>query len=191
MLYFGTIAIFALFYYNFGADETGCIPDIVDLQDGFMFSVETLFTLGYAWPSPDAVFPLQDHQCSSVLWLIYLQSFLGIVLDGIFFGTIYQRVSRGSKRGSSIIFSDKAIIRCIRGRMFLMSQVCELRSHQIAEGHVRMYAIVHGREGIECNPSPNAPPLYQSYFMRLNQPGKSIYHSTHPSLPLSNSIVLI
>ena len=37
-----------------------------------------------------------------------------------------------------------------------------------------MYCIVHGREGLENEPGDNAPHLFASHFMRLNQPDDSV-----------------
>jgi hypothetical protein len=38
-------------------------------------------------------------------------------------GVIFTRLSRGQTRATSIVFSDKAIIRRIRGSMYFMFQV--------------------------------------------------------------------
>eukprot|EP00438_Fugacium_kawagutii_P001851 Skav207826 [mRNA] locus=scaffold1099:213255:217758:- [translate_table: standard] len=42
---------------------------------------------------------------------------------------------------ASLIFTEKAVIREIRGRFFFMFQVCEQRKHQLVEAKIRCYAL--------------------------------------------------
>ena len=49
-------------------------------------------------------------------------------------------------RASQIIFSDKAVIRCVRNHFYFMFQVGEasfFSYHPIVEAHVRVYAVLH------------------------------------------------
>ena len=54
---------------------------------------------------------------------------------------IYCRFGRPSKRASTIILSNKAILRRISGKLYFMFQLVELRKHQLVEAQVRLYTI--------------------------------------------------
>ena len=62
-------------------------------------------------------------------------------MDAVLLGVIFNRMSRGSPRAKTILFSDRAVVRKIRGRYHLMFQVCEMRKHALVEAHVRMYCV--------------------------------------------------
>jgi hypothetical protein len=77
--------------------------------------------------------------------VISIQVCTSIVFNAISIGVIFQRLSRVQKRARTIVFSDRAVIRRIRGRLFFMFQLSELRKHQLVEAHVRVYCIRHER----------------------------------------------
>ena len=75
-------------------------------------------------------------------------------------GLMFTRLSRGQTRAQSILFTDKAVIRCascsaiasvsisivvshrrIRGHLYFMMQIVEGRKHQLLEAHVRLYVV--------------------------------------------------
>lgn len=69
------------------------------------------------------------------------------------------------KRAGTIMFTNSAVIRQIRGSYYLMFQVCERRKHQLVEAHVRLYAVRH-----EFDDDGNAESLFQCHQMRVQQP---------------------
>jgi hypothetical protein len=85
-------------------------------------------TIGYGAPQNDVYF----GQCSSVLLLISTQTVLGVLVNTCCLGVIFTRLSRGQTRATSIVFSDKAIIRRIRGSMYFMFQVYSLSPYIIS-----------------------------------------------------------
>jgi hypothetical protein len=104
-----------------------------------MFSIETFATIGYGAPEDDIFF----GQCESVTVVITLQCLVHLLVEAVTIGVIYCRLARPSSRASTIIFSDKAVIRRIRGRLYFMFQLWELRKHQLVEAHIRLYEIKH------------------------------------------------
>ena len=89
------------------------------------------------------------QNCLLVVTTLLLMNVTKLCLDGITIGVMYCRIQRPTKRASTVLFSDKAIIRREYDRLFLMFQVCELRKHQICDTKVRLYAVqreydVHG-----------------------------------------------
>jgi hypothetical protein len=104
--------------------------------DALFFSVETQATIGYSAPS-DIFF----DDCPLVLVAITFQSVTGLFLDAALLGLLFNRVARGTPRANTILFSDRACVRKIRGRYHLMIQVCEIRKHALIEAHVRVYTV--------------------------------------------------
>lgn len=45
------------------------------------------------------------------------------MMNATFVGLLFLRLARGSSIATQIVFSDKACIRCVRGRFFLLLQV--------------------------------------------------------------------
>ncbi len=54
--------------------------------------------------------------CWTPFILVLLQVFSAIVFSSLAVGLLFQRISRGQKRGRTIVFSDAAIIRKVGGR---------------------------------------------------------------------------
>lgn len=74
--------------------------------------------------------------------LITAQSLMGVLLDSICFGLVFQRLARAQQRARTIIFSRVAVID--RGK--LMFRVAEARRHMLVESHVRVYAVTIGAQ---------------------------------------------
>ena len=142
------------------AVDDECQMEINNFVQGMYFSVETMITIGYGAQGDDVFF----NDCAAPLILIITQSFVGILLDSLAIGIVFQRFSRGQSRANTIIFSQKACVRKIRGHLYMMFQVCEMRKHQLTEAHVRCYAIRSDTtaEGDMVH--------FQSYPMRLQHP---------------------
>ena len=136
-----------------------CKLAIFSFFDGFSFSVSVLFTIGFGTNGGDVFF----GDCVWVQTIITLESFCGILLDALAIGIIFQRFSRAQARANTIVMSTHACARRIRGDLYFMFQVCEMRKHQLVEAHVRMYAIRHDVEFGERY-------YFQSYPMRIQHP---------------------
>ena len=91
-------------------------------------------TIGYGIPY-NAGSPFEDE--ATVLAVIWLQAMLDPDSVG---WTHFARLSRASNRASQIIFSDKAVVRCVRGRHYLF-RVAEASFGDYTpavEAHVRL-----------------------------------------------------
>ena len=70
-----------------------------------------------------------EDECRTVLAVIWLQAMLSILMNASCIGLIFARLSRASNHASQIIFSDKAVVRCVRsGRLHSSSGSPKLRS---------------------------------------------------------------
>ena len=68
-----------------------------------------------------------------------------VAFSSLAIGLLFQRMSRGQKRGRTIIFSDVAVIRKVRGQWYWMFRVAELRKRHIIGAKVRVFCVRHER----------------------------------------------
>ena len=125
------------------AEETtvsSCDMDITNMSEALYFSLSTMTTIGYG------VSDYYFGDCWAPFAVVLLQVLFSISYNAVAIGIIFQRLSRGQNRATTVVFSDKAIIRRIRGELYFMFQLCEQRKHQLAEAHVRLYCVRHERE---------------------------------------------
>jgi Inward rectifier potassium channel C-terminal domain len=116
--------------------------------------------------------------CYTPLLIVLWQVCTAIVFDAVAVGLIFHRISRGAKRSRSIIFSDKAVIRRIRGVPYLMFRLGERRKYNLIDATVRCYCVRHERIPVSSQPlsksSNSRVRIETTYFvsrhMRLVQP---------------------
>lgn len=195
------IIIFALLYYYISLTY-GCNMGLAKFHQAFMFSLETMATIGYG--TQDIFF----DSCWLPMMVITLQVCVKLISDAITIGVLYCRIARPQGRASTILFSNHAIIRRIRGKLYFMFQICELRKHQLVEAHVRVYVIKHEIDPVisqtssysKKNDIDTIEEKYTSYFqtctMRLSHPNDElggmlllclpqlIVHEMNPTSPL-------
>jgi hypothetical protein len=68
-----------------------------------------------------------------------------VAFSSLAIGLLFQRMSRGQKRGRTIVFSDVAVIRKVRGHWYWMFRVAELRKRHIIGAKVRVFCVRHER----------------------------------------------
>lgn len=122
-----------------GSSTPFCGMDITNHMEALYFSLSTMTTIGYG------VSDYYFGDCWTPLLLVLWQVSTAITFDAVAIGLIFQRISRGQKRSKTIIFSDKAIIRRVRGEAYLMFRIGELRRHQVIEATIRAYCMRHER----------------------------------------------
>jgi len=136
LLYAVLCVVFAVPYFWISSQ---CGLDMKTFLDALYFSLETMVTIGYGVPKDDPYL----NECGYALPLIFVQSVLGCLYDAVCMGLVFSRMSRVNKRATTILFSDKAIVRFTpHGVPYFMFQVCEMRKHQLIEAHVRCYAFL-------------------------------------------------
>lgn len=117
-----------------------CGMDVHNFAEALYFSLSTMTTIGYG------VSDYYFGDCWTPFVVVLLQVLCGITYDALAIGIIFQRLSRGQNRSNSVVFSNKAVIRRIQGKLYFMFQLCEQRKHQLAEAHVRLYCVRHERD---------------------------------------------
>jgi len=139
-----------------------CDLNIEHFEEAFALAVETWLTIGYGISDPPGPYL---KQCTSGIVLLTVQGMAGLFINAFLVSLVITHVTSGAFRGCTMMFSQKAAMREVNGRLFLTFQVCEMRSTQLLEAHVRAYVI---REPICPEEVPvNAP---QAFEMRLLRP---------------------
>lgn len=121
-----------------------CDMDIHDHMEALYFSLSTMTTIGYG---------VSDYYfggCWTPLLMVLAQVCTAITFDAVAIGLIFQRISRGHKRGKTIMFSDRAAVQRVQGKLYLMFRMGELRHHQLREASVKAYCIRHERIAISA-----------------------------------------
>ncbi|ETV91904.1 hypothetical protein, variant 1 [Aphanomyces invadans] len=135
--YTAVVFVFAMFYYSVSQHDERCNVGISTVMEAYIFSVETIMTIGYGAPTNDIFY----GGCSSMALLLTVESIAGVFLNSICVGVFFVRFARATKRATSVVFSKHAVVRKIDGDFFVMFQVCERRRHQLVEAHVRCYGV--------------------------------------------------
>jgi hypothetical protein len=128
-----------------------CDMDINNHMEAMYFSLSTMTTIGYG---------VSDYYfggCYSPLLIVLWQVCTAIVFDAVAVGLIFHRISRGAKRSRSILFSDKAVIRRIRGVPYFMFRLGERRKYHLIDATVRCTYIQNEKETLTRNPQEKLP----------------------------------
>nr|CCA20392.1 animal inward rectifier K channel (IRKC) family protein putative [Albugo laibachii Nc14] len=173
-LYTLIILLFAFAYLFVSRVESNCHVGLNTVMEAYIFSLETIMTIGYGAPTNDIFY----GGCKTMAILLSLEAYAGIFLDSICIGMFFTRFARANKRANTIMFTNYGIIREIRGHYYFMCQTCERRKHQLVEAHVRLYAI--HREFDERGICEN---MFQSHVMRIQQPDDDLGSTLLMALP--------
>jgi len=152
-----------------------CKLGLETFAQAFALSVETWLTIGYGVADPPGPYL---KQCPEGVVIVTVQGLVGLLMNAFVVGIVMVSVSSGAFRGCTLIFSEKAVIREVNGRLYLMIQVCEMRSTQLLEAHVRAYVI---RKPAGPGEVPFDSPA--AFELRLIQPDDSTGALMLPVLP--------
>lgn len=176
--YLFTHLVFSLIYYMIDAS---CQLQIKSLLDAMYLSLEVGTTIGWGLPgSPYMKATGARAGCVSGVFIIYLHTLFMQIQNAIMIGLFFCRLSRGTSRAASLIFTDKAVIREMDGKFFFMFQVCEQRKHQLVEAKIRCYALSTTMVGQTTN---GALSKFQNKRMRLKQPDDETGCYLHLAVP--------
>ena len=163
LIYMSLAFSFAIPYYII-AKVFSCNMGLNNFQEAFVFSLETMATIGFG--TQDIFF----DDCILPIIVLAVQICSIVITNALVIGILYCRVARPTTRANTILFANHAVIRRIRGRLFLMFQICELRKHQLVEAHVRLYLIRHNRDPVVRGQTS----YFQTCAMRLNHPNDEL-----------------
>lgn len=142
------------------------------LWDGFLFSVQTMATIGYGYMYP---------QSTVAHVLVVIEAVLGLLLTALCAGLAFAKFSQPTGR---IVFSHRAAIGLMDGVPTLMLRVGNQRRNQIVEAtvHVTLIRTERTREGMTFYRMHDLP------LVRDRSPAMSrswnILHEIRPQTPL-------
>lgn len=119
-----------------------CSMDIHEPIEALYFSLSTMASIGYG---------VSDYYfggCWMPFVLVITQVCCAITFDAVAIGLLFQRISRGHKRGKTVLFSSTAVIQRVRGVPHMLFRIAELRRHPLLEATVRAYCIRHERHAV-------------------------------------------
>jgi len=195
LCYAATIVAFAIVYLGVsrlggrdggpnGSHSSFCGLDISTITEALYFSLSTMTTIGYG------VSDYYFGDCWTPFILVLCQVFCAITYDAVAIGLLFTRMSRGQKRGRTIIFSDVACVRRVRGKHFLCFRVGELtRNRSIIAAKVIVHCVRHERHpvsdsyGGHMGPVPIATTHYQTHHVHLLSPDEAVGAPLLLSLP--------
>lgn len=123
LLYSALALLFALIYYATWRLYRECFIGFFTFQSAFMFSVETQATIGYGTRSV--------HMCWLPAHEVLAHSISALLLNTLYVGIIFAKLSTPRNRGRTILISDCATIARRNGTLKLMFRVGDMRARQV------------------------------------------------------------
>ncbi|CAM9702832.1 unnamed protein product, partial [Ectocarpus sp. 12 AP-2014] len=111
--YLALVLLFAIVYTTI-SHTLGCNLKLTSIREGFLFSLETMTTVGYG--THDYLF----GSCWIMLPMLSLQACIGLLIDAFLIGILFARLSRPQTRANTVVFTKNAVIRRVRGEAYFM-----------------------------------------------------------------------
>lgn len=107
----------------------------------FYLSIETQMTIGYGVPDPNF------GGCPQGVFVLTSQALIGLVIDAIMIGVVFQQTTSAYTRASTIIFSNHAVLQVIDGCVHLIFRVAEMQKQPLLQAVMQVYCVQHHVEG--------------------------------------------
>lgn len=164
-------------YPDGSTKDSFCGMDITNHMEALYFSLSTMTTIGYG------VSDYYFGDCWTPLLLVLWQSCCSITFQSIAIGLLFQRISRGRKRSRTIIFSDKAVVRRVKGVPHLMFRIGELRRQHLIGVNVRCYCLKHERFLLSAEQREVETTYFLTRHLKLQYPDENSGSHILMSLP--------
>ena len=115
--------------------EIRCVVGVKSLSGVLLYSIESQQTIGYGTRS-------LNENCRMGIFLLIIQSCFGLIIQSLWVGLIYTKLSRPKKRRETLIWSSKSVISIRDGYLRYECRLGDMRRRStLVEAHVRMYFI--------------------------------------------------
>jgi len=114
-----------------------CGIGLATFREAFYLSVETQMTIGYGVPDP------YFRGCSEAVFVLLGQSLVGLVIDAMMIGVMFQHVSCAYTRASTVIFSSTAVLQVVDGCVHMIFRVAEMQSSPLLQAVMQVYCVQH------------------------------------------------
>jgi len=141
-------AAWLLFAFWWRAVSVPCDVGIYTYKQALYLSIETMMTIGYGVPDPFF------KDCWQALPVLMIQSWIGLLIDLVFVGIVFARISRASRRANTIILSDKSLLRARGNNVEIAFRVAEMYRRPLLQVFVQAYCVIHRVDLV------NAPELH-------------------------------
>ncbi|XP_050391310.1 ATP-sensitive inward rectifier potassium channel 12-like [Patella vulgata] len=111
-----------------------CVTNIRSFASAFLFSIETMTTIGYGYR-------YVTEACPGAYLGVLVQSIIGAALQIALSGLVVAKIRRSKKRTNTILFSDVACIFSDDNKMKLAIRVGDMRKSDITAAHVRGFLL--------------------------------------------------
>lgn len=134
-------ALYLLSFLGFAAlwllISDNCNVQLHTFWEAFCFSIETQMNVGYG--ANDSFF----DGCIEAVWVMPVQSLLGVILDCCLIGMVFQVASRGTNRALTIVFSDTAVLQVTGDCTHLVFRVAEMSARPLLQARMQVYCVQH------------------------------------------------
>ena len=109
-----------------------CVEGVTDFTTAFLFSLETMHTIGYGTRA-------MTDECPIAILVLVLQACFGVIVQCIMTGIVLAKIARPKGRGHTIMFSKNAVINKSTkdGKLCLKFRVADMRKSQIVSATIR------------------------------------------------------
>jgi len=116
-----------------------CVIGVTSFSGALLYSIETQQTIGYGTRAV-------TEQCTGGIFVIIIQSCFGLIIQALWVGLVYTKLSRPRKRRRTLIWSQKSVISLRDGYLTLQCRLGDMRHRStLVEAHIRMYFVSRRR----------------------------------------------
>lgn len=99
---------------------TPCVTNVKNFASALLFSIETQHTIGYGNR-------FITDECPEALFIMCLQSIIGVIIQCFLVGFVFAKLSRPQKRSQTLMFSRYALINTRDSQLCLMFRIGDIR----------------------------------------------------------------
>ncbi|CAG9462166.1 unnamed protein product [Pedinophyceae sp. YPF-701] len=136
-VYLLSILLFSAIWHGIAAADPDCFTEFNEgWHSAWAFSIETQITIGYGFRSPT--------DCVSTYWVMFVQSMVSVVINAVFIGVIFARISHPSYRARSVFVSESVCLARRDGTLCLMFRVADIRPTPVVDARASAFLYVWG-----------------------------------------------
>ncbi len=112
-----------------------CVVGVKSFGGSLLYSIETQQTIGYGTRAV-------TEECTAGIIILIIQSCFGLLIQALWVGLVYTKLSRPKKRRRTLIWSREAVISIRDGFLTLQCRLGDMRYRStLIEAHIRMYFV--------------------------------------------------
>ncbi|KRZ80896.1 Inward rectifier potassium channel irk-1 [Trichinella papuae] len=111
-----------------------CLENVHSFASIFMYSLEAQHTIGFGYRYP-------TEQCPEVIFILGLQSMLGIIIQSLMVGVVFAKMTKPKNRAQTLLFSNNAVIAKRERYLCLSFRIGDMRKYKLANVKINMIMI--------------------------------------------------